>query len=210
MLEGKCWADCFINSLVGQDEIIWVGTSGGLYRFDRNKNQWQNYVGKYSLPTEPVTAVACYEKDVMVGTESGLLKYSPEEHASEGGRPGAGRRAGEASLPAFPLSEGGSTVLVSELGTNYINTILVSSGVIWVGLSGGVARYNSADDTWVTLTDGLPNNNVRALAAEDAHLWIGTPQGLARLDLKELKITDCSGVVPTTSKAFTFVMGPCG
>jgi len=171
--------DCFVNSIAVRGDVIWAGTSGGLYKFDRNKNQWESYVGRDSLPAEPVTAVALHDKFVMVGTENGLFKYSPESHTS---------------------------VFVSDLGDNCINTILVSPDALWVGAYGGVARYDSSDESWLTLTDGLPNNNVRALASDGgtetaATLWIGTPQGLALLDTKELKITNFSDVVPYNIKS---------
>ena len=57
-----------------------------------------------------------------------------------------------------------------------------SRGLIWVGTSYGLCRYDGREFTSVTKSDGLPHDSVRALAEDaDGTVWALTKQGPARI-----------------------------
>ena len=74
--------------------------------------------------------------------------------------------------------------------------LLAADGTVWVGtnngldsfrgtFSGDTGTYSIAKEDWRTYstTDGLPTNEVSALAADAAgNVWVGTEEGLARIN----------------------------
>ncbi len=71
-------------------------------------------------------------------------------------------------------------------GLNYAQTFCVApgrEGMIWVGTSYGVSRYDGRAFSSLTARDGLPHDSVHALAvAGDGTVWARTQEGLARID----------------------------
>lgn len=56
-----------------------------------------------------------------------------------------------------------------------------ASGTLWAGSLGGLVRYSSGSFRTFTTRDGLPGDDVRALAIDHAgRIWAGTRTGLAR------------------------------
>jgi hypothetical protein len=56
-------------------------------------------------------------------------------------------------------------------------------GVLWLGTSGGLSRYDGRNLTTYTTLSGLPSDNVFAIARDPAgNLWLGTNVGLVRYD----------------------------
>ena len=64
--------------------------------------------------------------------------------------------------------------------------VLVESTQVWLATSAGLSRYDGRAGQWRTFTpfDGLPDENVRCIAADTGSIWIGTAFGVARLDRK--------------------------
>jgi diguanylate cyclase (GGDEF)-like protein len=57
-----------------------------------------------------------------------------------------------------------------------------SRGLLWVGTSYGVSRYDGREFRSLTKSDGLPHDSVRALAEDGAGtIWVLTKQGVARI-----------------------------
>ena len=78
------------------------------------------------------------------------------------------------------------------LPDNSIRSIIQDAeGFIWLGMDEGVARYDGAQ--FVTLKHkpgddtSIPDNRANALLSIGDQLWIGTPLGLAIMDLKTEK-----------------------
>ena len=62
-----------------------------------------------------------------------------------------------------------------------------SDGVIWFGGSGGLSRFEGGRITTVSQRNGLPGNQVCAIAEDGQHhLWLSVDRGLVHLDLKEV------------------------
>ncbi len=70
-------------------------------------------------------------------------------------------------------------------GLKYSQTFCVAEdreGMIWVGTSYGVSRYDGRRFESLTSRDGLPHDSVSALAvATDGTVWASTQEGLARI-----------------------------
>lgn len=76
-----------------------------------------------------------------------------------------------------------------------VNTLLLTDNLLWIGFDGGglgvldfnYTPLNHADDTYYHYNandDRLPNDNVVALLQDRAGaVWVGTPGGLARVDV---------------------------
>ncbi len=70
------------------------------------------------------------------------------------------------------------------IGPELVWSILSSrDGSVWLGTEGaGLLQWKDGVHKRFTTKDGLPGNQVRALAEDrDGNLWVGTNQGLGRL-----------------------------
>ena len=68
----------------------------------------------------------------------------------------------------------------------FVDAVAVSQTTAHLGTTGGVERYDTLRDRWlspVTAADGLPDDQVTALAVDPVgdDVWIGTRRGLAHL-----------------------------
>jgi len=130
----------------------------------------QSWVMENGLPQNTVQAMA-QTKDgfVWLGTEVGLVRFDGSSF----------QIFDRNSSPALP-------------GNDVRCLLAASDGALWIGTSEGLARWKDGDLTSFTSKDGLPGNDIRALA-ESGYLWAWTDQGLARL-------TDEGRFVDSTAK----------
>jgi ligand-binding sensor domain-containing protein len=73
---------------------------------------------------------------------------------------------------------------VAYTSVRYVHAAVVTLDYVYFGTRGGVARYDRHRDRWLpalTSAEGLPANNVRRLAYDDAtdELWAETPLGIS-------------------------------
>jgi len=135
---------------------IWVAGLRGLYRV-RGKTVTKFGTADKRLPAEWVTAIAPWEGGFLVGTyDGGLVHLSPEGDS----RPVLDK----AWINLGAIASANGRVAVGEM-----------DGGLWLQ-DGGAWRHLKRED-------GLPSNDVTAVAFEDDTLWIGTREGLARLTL---------------------------
>ena len=136
---------------------IWVAGLRGLYRV-RGKAVERFGASDKRLPADWVTAIAPWEGGFLVGTyDGGLVHLSPE------GAPRPVLDKAWVNLGAIASSNG--RVAVGEM-----------EGGLWLQ-DGGAWRHLRRED-------GLPSNDVTAVAFEKDALWIGTREGLARLAME--------------------------
>ena len=66
---------------------------------------------------------------------------------------------------------------------------------LWVGTLGdGLIRYNQGNEKTFTTKDGLPDNRVRAIEEDkDGNLWVGTWDGLSRIQGEQVQSLPKSG-----------------
>jgi ligand-binding sensor domain-containing protein len=143
-----------------RDHYLWIGTYGGLVRFDGLQ---------FQSPEGSVPALSDHIR-CLLETPDGALWAGT-------------RREG-----VVRLEKGRSLVLTKKdgLGGNDIRALAVTQdGTVWVATPGGIsARAPSGAMRTYTDKDGLPSNSVFALHTDpDGTLWAGTEAfGLVRWD----------------------------
>jgi PAS domain S-box-containing protein len=140
-----------------RQSFLWIGTSGGLTRFDGTT--FQTFTRRDGLRANTVTAIAKDSRGrLLVGTiKGGLCLLEPT------------------GFRCLGLAEGLPDADVSSI-------LAMASGEVWVGTEGGVARL-ALDGSVQSYTEreGLPGATVARLARDrDGTIWAATNHGLAR------------------------------
>lgn len=136
------------------DGYLWLGTGGGLYRFDGVRFEEFRPAAGESLPSANINALfADPQGDLWIGFEAGQISRL------RGGR-----------LTTFSPGVTGASVLQIAGGRN---------NDIWAALMGrrrgGLARYANGRWTMVGQSRGLPPGGVSSvLAARDGSIWAAT------------------------------------
>ena len=149
-------------------DLVWVGTSGGLVRYDTKRDDYKLY-----------------------DTQSGLLSNGVFFVGKLGGRVAVGTYGGGLSL-LDPKTEKWETFNVPEgLGDAFVYDVLqTTNGDVWIATWSGVNRVKGGKlgerSAWELHTvestkGGLPNDWVYGLAeGKGGEIWLGTEGGLAR------------------------------
>lgn len=141
---------------------IWVGTRAGLACWD--EQSWKVYTTADGLSANVVRAISeDSEGALWIGTEGGGLN-----------------KLQNGKITSFQEPEGVS----KDISSLYVD----SKGVLWVGTLGkGLLRFKNGQWTHYTTENGLSGNSVDYLI-EDEHgfLWIGSNNGLMRVEIKAL------------------------
>ncbi len=143
-----------------QDHLgfIWLGTYGGLTRFDGTS--FQTWTRRDGLSATAVAAIAEDRQGrLLVGTIGGGVCIRRAQAFSCLGT--------QAGLPNQDVAD-----------------LLPEPGGFWVATDGGLAFVDDRDRvTAYTVRDGLPARQVARVARDRrGRLWVGTAAGLARLD----------------------------
>lgn len=180
---------------------LWVGIPYYAFRFDGR--EWTTYTVNDGLPTLGVTAIAVAadgktwfgglgmgddsqdssvasfdttgwttynRQDGLVDNDVNDIAVSPSGVVWVGTHHGLGRFDGER--------------WESKYTDHYVSDVDVdAAGGVWVATNRGVLHFDG--ETWTTSTEdnGLPNNDVGALAvAPNGTIWAGTREGISRFD----------------------------
>lgn len=139
-----------------KDGYIWVGTFGGLVRFDGVR--FEQVEGDGSCSSRIVSLAVGHDGSLWVGTQrSGLCRVV----------------SGKLARVDVPdgLEFGG--VANIEAGSN---------GIVRLATARGVVTIDGSRISHVTVADGLPNESVRAIeSGRDGSVWVGTRKGLCIL-----------------------------
>lgn len=151
---------------------LWIGTLGaGLYSYDPSTGQFTSY--RYSqnnvdgLSSDIVTRIHVAESgDLWLTTWNGLDKFDPAT-----GKFTTYKRDPASSAEA------------------YFSIVPDGKGSFWLGTTAGLVRFDPKGATFTTYkhtpgdNSSLSNNTVNSLyLAPDGKLWIGTQNGLNKLD----------------------------
>jgi signal transduction histidine kinase/ligand-binding sensor domain-containing protein/CheY-like chemotaxis protein/AraC-like DNA-binding protein len=158
-----------------RDGRLWVGTrTGGLNRFDRDRERFRRYGGGLGAPVSAIAQDAA--GDLWVGTDgAGLLRL----------RRGAADRA-DAQWERFTHDPADQT----SLSHDRVYAVLVDRrGTLWVGTDGGLARRDPAGRGFIRYSSEpgspvqLAHSSVFSLLEDrEGRLWIGSTPGISVLD----------------------------
>ncbi len=146
--------------------LLFVGTPTGLGAIAGGRVAWRTEPGDGRLPHPWVTALAVRGDDLYVGTYGGGV-------ARRAGRQPGWREPG--AFAAFPETAG--------LKVNP-GCLVEAGGRLYLGTDGrGLWRLSADGSRFVPLRLPLPSQHVTAIQAGPEGLYVGTPEGLARLPL---------------------------
>ncbi len=163
----------------GKDGDIWVGTTNGLNQWDESKQSFKHFISvlndPYTLSHNVIKTLFKTQAGVlMVGSEKGFNQYNPKTKNFT-------RIMNDPGNP-------------SSISNNIILAIYEDPfNVLWVGTEGGgvnnyaPGRYKFPlyRDNFKPHENGLKGKYVYALhEGQDGTIWIGTDQGLNRMDRK--------------------------
>lgn len=186
-----------IQAIAVSGNDLWVGTPKGLARVDIGLGTWQvrpeSGIGQINslnpnVPTN-VRALAVYPPTIEAPIPSEIDGSSPTvvEKVVEATEVWIGT-LNQGVIRYNPAA--GSWVTYNTLNGlphNQISDIEFGPDNVWIATYSGVARYSRSNDEWITYdrtNDGLPADNIVALAVTPETVWAGTSgAGIAIFDL---------------------------
>jgi ligand-binding sensor domain-containing protein len=146
------------------DDDLMVGTLGGLSSVQKGFVKANFTAGNSALKQNWITAVARVGDEWMIGTYgSGVM-----------GLDGSGRfHAYETATAAIEINP---------------SAMLVTKEHVFAGTLGhGLYVYDRQKQRWSIVTDGLPSANVTALAEGNGYIYVGTDNGLVRVEENKIQ-----------------------
>ena len=158
------------------DGFMWLGTFGGLTRFDGSNFR--------TFTHENTEGLSGHRVNDLFKDRSGTLWIATQDG-------GLSRHDGEGFI---------NETESLGLDTNYVTSVTgTADGTLWIGTDRGIAMISGGSTKILTSKNGLPDDFVTAVrAAEDGSVWIGTARGLASWRNGKLSVP----WVPGDGKAF--------
>jgi len=162
------WGNRNVKSMYADGDVIWVGTSGGVIRYDTATDDYRLFDVRSGLLSNGIFHLSKMNGQLVVGTYGGglsLLDLKSEQWKN------------------YNIQHG--------LADSFIYDVeQMDNGDVWIATWSGANRIRGGnlDDlaSWDTFTvkntkGGLPNDWVYGLAkGKDGELWLATEGGLAR------------------------------
>jgi ligand-binding sensor domain-containing protein len=158
-----------VKSIYAEQDVIWVGTSGGVIRYDTETDDYRLFDVRNGLLANGVFHVSRWTDDKMlVGTYGGGLAIYDES---------------KDKFEIINVPEGLADAFVYDV-------LVLPDGDLWIATWSGANRIKkgrlSDPSAWETYTventnGGLPNDWVYGLAlGKNGEVWLATEGGLAR------------------------------
>ncbi|VAX33842.1 hypothetical protein MNBD_NITROSPIRAE01-1283 [hydrothermal vent metagenome] len=170
--------DVVIRGLAAEGNILWIGTSNGLIRFDRKKEEPTVFnVKKSGLLSNVIVSITPDKKgNVWIGTYGGGLARFDGRTWEVFTPYGYGQKSYGESWTAYGPKEGLGDLWVYDL-------LFEPDGSMWVATWKGASHSKKEGFLTYTMDDGLVDKWVYTLEREASGvLWFGTEGGINRFD----------------------------
>jgi signal transduction histidine kinase/CheY-like chemotaxis protein/ligand-binding sensor domain-containing protein/HPt (histidine-containing phosphotransfer) domain-containing protein len=157
-------------TLQTSDGVLWVGTGNGVARLRHGR--WENLASAGAFPKKRVTAFAQDRTGALwIGGRDGLYRWK------------------DGRIRDYSQEAGIATAQVRAIVED-------REGSLWIGTHGrGLIRLRNGQFTTFTTKDGLSNDVVEALYADEHGLWVGTQRGLNLVQGGRITILPLSATV---------------
>jgi signal transduction histidine kinase/ligand-binding sensor domain-containing protein len=147
-----------------RDGNVWIGNRSGLTRF--RHGEWVTFTTRDGLPDDNVTALhEDLEGSLWVGTRNGGVAQFTDRVV--------------ATRADWPTDNRISTICQDH------------TGAYWLGSRQGLLRWKGREERVYTTRDGLPDNQVTAVApGQGDEVWVGTMNGIARAREGRIDVLD--------------------
>jgi len=157
-----------VKTILADGDITWVGTSGGVLRYDTKQDSYKLYDNRTGLLANGIFHLSKLNGKLVAGTYGGGLSILNAE---------------DETWKTYNIPDG--------LGDGFIYDVLeLENGDVWIATWSGVNRVRGGDlddrTKWDLFTvantnGGLPNDWVYALRpGRDGVVWLATEGGLSR------------------------------
>jgi len=157
-----------VKSIYSDGKLVWVGTSGGVVRYDTRDDSFKLYDARNGLLSNGMFFVGRVKGQIAVGTYGGGLSLLDEKTTK---------------WKTYNIPEG--------LGDAFVyGVITATNGDIWIATWSGVNRIRGGDldnrSKWDLFTventkGGIPNDWIYGLAeGKNGDIWLATEGGMAR------------------------------
>ncbi len=196
-----------------REGYIWIGTMGGLARFDGLRFTVFDKRNTPLLQDNVIQALLCDDERLWIGAgaggltvfEKGRFRRVPGLSSDTvlGLARGSGNEIWAATHKGLVAIERGAvrriTIPGRDQGEPYLAVMRDRRGSVWAGSEGGVlARVDGKSVRTWTAADGLPAASIRALAeAPDGSLWIGSESGVVRFDGETFRLFTTDDGLPS-------------
>ena len=162
-------------------KYVWVGTSKGLSRYDKEKETWTSFTKPTTLADRRAVAVATDSRHVWVGTHRGLSRYDKRYDRWKHFQKSEEERDEEDNEDEED-EEDGEKEEKNELVDNNVIDLSVGRRYVWIATEGGVGRYDKIADRFESYTkeNQLPSVDIRAVVQNRSDVWIGTKNGISK------------------------------
>jgi len=156
--------NCAIYKIIVYDDVIWLGTSNGIYAIDEKNKTWFHYngqgfkVGPDTYLREEIRGMAENDSLIFFAHAKGICHYHKTRAVWE-------------SIP--------------------VNTDFLSAGIndakadaynLWIATNDGVLRWILAKRKWIyySFKDGLADPQVYCMLTDGDYIWFGTRKGVTQ------------------------------
>jgi len=157
-----------VRRMMIEGDIVWVGTSGGVIRYNTSTDEFRHFSTNMGLIANGVFHISRWREKIAIGTYGGGLSFLDESNET---------------FTHYNIPEGLADAFVYDM----VETV---DGNLWIATWSGANLVLDGDldnpDKWQTFTventnKGLPNDWVYALSrGEEGVTWFATEGGLAR------------------------------
>ncbi|WP_299785751.1 two-component regulator propeller domain-containing protein [Ramlibacter sp.] len=159
-----------VKDILVEGDIVWVGTSGGVIRYNTKTDEYKLFDTRAGLLSNGVFHVSRLDGKLAVGTYGGGLSLLDEKSGT---------------WESYNIPDG--------LGDAFVYDVLkAKNGDVWIATWSGVNRIRGGNlkdrskwelHTVASTKGGLPNDWVYGLAeGKDGIVWLATEGGLARFE----------------------------